>query len=759
MKSINNNRYLFLFFFLLVFSALNGQDNATIKGSVLTESGTALDAANVALEGTTKGTSTDANGAFTITNIPSGEYKLVISSIGYETYTQSISLSAGDVRTFDIELQASSVRLTEIYIVGAALNPANRTITVNEIGQAEIQTLNVDLPIRIIEQIPGVDLAAYSQGGVADQFSIRGFGGAGHEGQAGVQIDGVSLNEAEGHSDGYADLNVLIPLNLQSVKVYKGPSSALYGRFAEGGTLALETRKDGNYQDFSLSAGSFNTLNAQYVLGKEIALNRTDGQLNTNLAFQLFQSDGYADNSDQLRGNVTGRMGYDISDKTDIALSVRGHSSVWDAAGYISEEQVEDRDLRTQQDANAEDDGGAKEFYSQRIDINHSFSDELRMLVFGYAVQQDFTRFAKFGFTPGGQTERFNTRNVYAAGANLNGRSLIGDKIGVDWIAGAEYYSESTDRMRWQSSNRVRGDLFLDRQFDVQTASLFGQGEFNFSKYLRMSLGLRYDQYFGSFTNSDPDIAAFTLDMSTLSNLSPKIGLRSTIAEGLDLRASVSQGFTLPNSTLKYEPDSDLDPSVLWQYELGARYTGTSWLTVDVVGWVLNTTNEIFENPPGSGDFVNIGETSRMGIESEVIVTPVEGLRIRGTYAYTGTEIQDNPDENIEGNEITNVPESIATFDVSYALKNGLGARVLFRDVGPYFTNASNTGSYEGYSVTNFFLFYNFNQQSSNRGRVFLEIRNVFDAVYAEVAFGGPGSQILSPAPTRNIMMGINYNF
>jgi len=752
------NRTLLALLFLFVHLTVNGQNNATVKGSVLSESGAALEAASVAIEGTTKGTITDINGAFTISNIPSGTYNLVISSIGYETYKKSISLSAGEVSNFDIKLKETNVRLTEIYVAGAALDPANRTITVNEIRKEDIQTLNVDLPIRIIEQIPGVDLSAYSQGGVADQFSIRGFGGAGHEGQAGVQIDGVSLNEAEGHSDGYADLNVLIPINIESVKVYKGPSSALYGRFAEGGTLALETRKGGNYQDFSLSGGSFNTLNAQYALGREIPIEKTGQQLYTNLAFQLFQSDGYAENSDQLRGNVAGRIGYQLSDNTDIALSLRGHSSVWDAAGYISEEQVKDEDRRTEQDENAEDDGGAKEFYSQRLDINHNFSDNLRLLVFGYAVQQDFTRYAKFGFTPGGQTERFNTRNVYATGANLNGQSQIAS-IGVNWIAGAEYYSESTDRMRWQSSNRVRGDLFLDRQFDVQTASLFGQGEFNFSKYLRMSVGLRYDQYFGSFTNDDPDLPPFTLDMSTLSNLSPKLGIRSTVAEGLDLRASLSQGFTLPNSTLKYEPDSDLDPPNLWQYELGARYTGMSWLTIDVVGWVLNTTNEIFENPPGSQDFVNIGETSRMGIESEVIVTPIEGLRIRGTYSYTDTEIQNNPDESLEGNEITNVPQSIATFDVSYALKNGLGARVMFRDVGSYFTNAANTAGYEGYTVTNLFLFYNFNRQSSNQGRFFIEIRNVFDSIYSEVVFGGPGSQIFTPAPTRNIMAGVNYNF
>jgi outer membrane receptor protein involved in Fe transport len=758
MKNITIKKHILICLFLFFFSIVNSQEKASIKGSVLSESGNALEAVNLVIEGTTKGTITESNGTFMIVNIPSGKYKLIISSIGYETYKQRISLNLGDVKNFDIKLKETNVQLSEIYIVGNALNPDNRTITVNEVNQEAIQKLNVDLPIRIIEQIPGVDLSAYSQGGVADQFSIRGFGGGGHEGEAGVQIDGVSLNEAEGHADGYADLNILIPLNLESVKVYKGPSSALYGRFSQGGTLAIETRKGGNYQNVSISGGAFNTLNSQYALGKEIPLKKTGQQLNANLAFQLLQSNGYAENSDQLRGNVTGRLGFDISNNTDIALSLRGHSSVWDAAGYITVEQVDDYELRTEQDEYAENDGGNKEFYSQRIDFNHNFTNNLRMLVFGYAVQQDFTRFAKFGFTSGGQTERFNTRNVYAGGANLNGRSLLGT-IDIDWIAGTEYYSESTDRKRWESSYRVRGDLYLDRQFDVQTASAFGQGEFNFSKYLRMSVGLRYDQYFGSFTNSDPDITQYTLDMSTLSNLSPKIGLKSTIAKGLDLRASISQGFTLPNSTLKYESDSGLDPSILWQYELGAKYISTNWLTVDVVGWMLNTTNEILESPSGSGDYVNIGETSRIGIESEVIVTPIRGLEIRGTYSYTDTEIKNNPDESLEGNEVTNVPKSIATFDVSYALKNGLGSRMLFRNVGPYFTNSENTGDYEGYSVSNFFLFYNFNQQSSNKGRVFLEIRNVFDSLYSEVVFGDPGSQMFTPAPTRNLMLGINYNF
>ena len=548
-------------------------------------------------------------------------------------------------------LNESITQLSEIMIRGQGLDPKDQSITVNEIDREQLQKLNIDLPIRVIEQIPGVELNAYYQGGVADQFSIRGFGGGGHEGQAGVQIDGVSLNEAEGHSDGYADLNVLIPLNLEKVKVYKGPSSVLFGRFAEGGTLAMETRKGGNYEDVSVSGGAFNTLNAQYATGKSFELGEQKRELKSNLALQFFQSDGYADNSDNLRGNLTGRLAYQLSDKTDIAISLRGHGSEWDVAGYIPEDQVNDEDLRTQQAENAENDGGNKQFYSQKLDINHTFNDDLRLLVFGYAVQQNFTRFAKFGFDPGGQTERFNTRDVFATGATLNGKNNLAN-VKLDWVAGAEFYTETTDRKRWSTSERVRNEQILDRSFDVQTLSAYFQGVFDISKFFRPSIGLRYDTFSGSFNNNDPDIQPFKNEIDQLSNVTPKLGLRSSVAEGLDLRLSASNGFSLPNSTSKYEEETDLDPTQLWQYELGASYKGLDWLELDVVGFVLDTSNEILESPPGSGDFVNIGETRRTGIETEAIIKPSLSWRIRGTFSYTDTEVKENPNDELVGNQL-----------------------------------------------------------------------------------------------------------
>jgi outer membrane receptor protein involved in Fe transport len=729
-----------------------------ITGTVSSQYGEAIVAVNVAIKDSNKGGITDEKGIYVINDVEPGTYTLVFSSIGFQTLEKSVRVTANSTSQASVTLRVSSTELSEVFVTGEYLKEENRTITVNEINFDQIRNLHIEQPLRLIEQVAGVDLVAYRQGGVADQFSIRGFGGGGHAGEAGVQIDGISLNEAEGHSDGYADMNILIPLNLRSMKVYKGPSSALFGRFAQGGTLALETRRGGNYQDMSVSGGSWNTFDAQVAIGREIPVGDQSKKLTTNLAFQAFQTDGYADNSNIVRGNITGRIAYDLTDKTDVALSLRGHSSRWDAPGYISESQFNDEDRRHEQDEFAEDDGGDKQFYSQRLDINHTFNDNLRLLVFGYAVQQEFTRWAKFGFSPGGQTERFNTRDVMAFGTSLNGNSQIGSTM-INWIGGLEFYDEETQRMRWNSSNRVRGEQTEDRIFGIQSVSAFAQADIEISRYFRPSIGLRYDTYFGNFTANDPNQTPIDDDIDGLSNLSPKIGVRSTISRNLDLRASASQGFSLPNSALKYVEGINLDPIILWQYEVGANYRKSDWLELDVVGFMLNSSNEIFENPPGSLQFQNVGATQRMGVESSLILTPIQGLRVAGTFSYITTEVTENPDDGLEGLELVNVPQTIATVDVSYVSKMGLGGRVMFRDVGEYFTSTDNLATYDGYTVTNASIFYEFNPMSVSSNRIFFEVKNVFDALYAEAVFGDVGSQLFGPAPTRNFVLGINYSF
>lgn len=751
------NFTLCLSVFILIafsFTAL-AHEMGSIKGKIVSETGKPLENVNVFIRNTDRGTSTDENGSFSFKEVPVGKYTIEATIIGYEYTAQQIVVKADKTANMDFTMNATFVQLSEISVKGGALKAKNSTTTINVIKLDEIQSLNIDQPARLIEQVPGVDLGAYRQGGVADVFSIRGFGGGGHAGQAGVQVNGISLNEAEGHADGYADLNILIPINLSEMKVYKGPSSVLFGRFAQGGTLAFETRKGGDYQNVSISGGSFNTIDAQVALGQPFSIGKK--KLRSNLAFQIYKTDGYSENSDFLKGNFSGRLSYNITDKTDIALSLRGHSSEWDAPGYIPGDQFYNKQLRNQQAKNAEDDGGSKNFLSQRLDINHTINDNLRLLIYGYSVQQNFTRFAKFGFQPGGQEERFNTRNVYSTGGSLNGKSSIGS-IGLDWTAGLEYYNEGTDRKRWATSDRVREEQTEQRKFSIQSISAYAQGEFDVSQYFRPSIGLRYDTYNGSFTNEDPGQQEFTRELNNLSSLSPKIGVRSTLFRGFDVRASISNGFSLPNSTTKYDPDLNVEPTQLWQYETGINYNYKNWLELDAAAYILNTSQEVVENPPGSGVLVNAGMTQRRGIETKVRFKPIPALKLSSSFSYTETEIINNPEESLLGKELTSIPATISNFNLSYTLKSGIGAKFSLRDVGSYATSTDNSAYYDGYTVSDISFYYNFGGRITQKGRIFLEINNIFNEIYAESVFGSVGSQAFAPAPLRNFMMGISYN-
>lgn len=739
-------------------SGLNAQETGKIKGLIVSEKGSAMDDVNISVLGTGKGTYSNKKGLFSITDISVGEYTVEASTIGYETAKKTINVKARETTVVDIILSEISFQLKGIMIKGGGFKTRNRTATINTVNLNSIKKLHLTNPQQVLNQIPGVEIGAYNQGGVADVFSMRGFSAAGHEGQAAIEVDGVSLNEGEGAHDGYADMNLIIPLNISKVDVYKGPSSALFGRYGMAGTLAFETRKGGEYQDLSLKGGSFDTFDAQIALGKPFEVG--EKTLKTNFAAQVYKTNGFTENSEFLKGNLNGRVAYDLTDDTDITLNLKGYSGNWDASGFIPGDQLYDKDQRNKQAVNAENDGGSKNFASERIDINHSFNENLRLLVFGYAVQQDYQRFRKFGYQPGGQAEDYIVRNVYATGANLNGKHSLGS-VDINWIGGVEFFDEFTDSKQWATENRVKQGLNENRNFSFQSFSAFGQGEFEISTYFRPTLGLRYDVYDGSLKLRDPGDPEKNKSLNNLSHFSPKIGFRSTLFENFDFRANVSNGFTLPSGITRYNSDMDVDPSEIWQYEAGVEYAYRDFFNINLTGYILNTSKEVTETAPGSGEFFNSGKTQRRGLELGIKAQPLNRLNFNGSFSYTKTEIKDNVDKDLEGKEVTNIPRTITHISVDYTLKLGLGARVNLRDIGKYATGVDNSFYYKGYTRTDAALFYNFGRTSSHKGQIFVEFNNIFNenyATYAFDSFGPKGGQSYAPAALRNFSIGVTYN-
>ena len=651
-----------------------------------------------------------------------------------------------------IQLRDRVTEIQEVTVKGHSLKSKNSSSKIDVIINDDIKNLVVEQPLRLLEQVSGINVVGYGQGGVADQFSIRGYSGGGHSGEAGVEVDGISLNEAEGHGDGYSDFNVLIPINIKKVSVYKGPSSALFGRFAQGGTISLDMREGGNYNDIKLTGGSYKTFDAQYAMGKTLKIGDREDALKTNFAIQLFNTDGYVKNSGILKGNISGKLTYQMSPKSVIALSILGHRSEWDAPGYIPKDQFLDKKRRRMPHHTAENDGGNKFFLAEKLDFRYNITDNIKWIVYGYSIQQNFTRYAKYDNNPTfGQTDQSYKRNVYAFGSSLNGNSKWGMKD-FDWTAGVEFYAEKTDREEWNTSYRRRIDPILKGIYKIHSLSVYSQGELVLHRLFRPTIGFRFDTFGGDYQDKMmPNLPK--LKIQNLSHFSPKIGFRSTLLDNFDFRINVSNGFTLPRGDYKYKTDSKLKPLQLWQYEAGLLYQNDNF-HFDVTGFILDTSQEILERPPGSGKFINAGKTRRKGVEVDSKFRLKEYLTLNGSFTYTRGQIKEG--EN-KGRYLTQLPETILNLGATYTSPIGLGADVMFRSVAHYYTTLDNDIKDGGYNIVNLKIFYNFDKLFSSKGNIFVSVNNLFDKLYSESVFGDWNPY--SASPTRNVTFGVNYSF
>lgn len=258
MKNCLFSRLLFTASFLLLGTlTLRAQDNS-VKGFVYEEStGEPMMFTNVYLKGTTFGGSTNENGYFNINRIPDGSYTLLITSVGYDTISDSFSLSKGQTINRKYYLKETSQQLETV------------TITADKIeARTETKTSVITVTPKTITKIPSVggqaDFAQYLQvvpgviftGDQGGQLYIRG----GSPIQNKVLLDGMVVYNPF-HSIGL--FSVFDTDIIRNADVYTGGFGAEYsGRISS--VMDISTR-DGNKKHISGKIGG-NTFGAKVML-------------------------------------------------------------------------------------------------------------------------------------------------------------------------------------------------------------------------------------------------------------------------------------------------------------------------------------------------------------------------------------------------------------------------------------------------------------------------------------------------------------
>jgi hypothetical protein len=115
---------LYLLLFLLMPAALMAQ-TGMIKGKVMSADLQApLSQASVFLSNATYGTATASDGTFILENVKPGQYELVVSYVGYDSYQTTVLVGSGTI-TLNIEMHLKSYGLNEVNVVSHKFSKEN----------------------------------------------------------------------------------------------------------------------------------------------------------------------------------------------------------------------------------------------------------------------------------------------------------------------------------------------------------------------------------------------------------------------------------------------------------------------------------------------------------------------------------------------------------------------------------------------------------------------------------------------------------
>ncbi|MEO5946450.1 MAG: TonB-dependent receptor [Chitinophagaceae bacterium] len=230
------------------FITANAQ-TVTISGTVTNNTSKEIvPAVSVVVKGTSKGTYTNSNGEFTL-KVNKLPVVLTFSSIGFDS--QDITVSDAS-KSIEVDIKVNNALGQEV-VIAATRAPSKileSPITIERITNADIKNSPASNYYEILGNVKGVDLTTSSL--TFKTVSTRGFNGSGNL-RFNQIVDGMD-NQAPGLNFSVGSVIGLTELDVESMELLPGASSALYGPGGMNGTLIINSKNPFKFQGFSFLA-------------------------------------------------------------------------------------------------------------------------------------------------------------------------------------------------------------------------------------------------------------------------------------------------------------------------------------------------------------------------------------------------------------------------------------------------------------------------------------------------------------------------
>lgn len=217
----------------------------SVTGRVVDDGGNPIANATVQIKGTKSGTSSAADGAFTVT-IPADADALVVSSVNFTPQEIRLGKNTGFVTA---QLKAAAGSLSEVVVVGyGTQRKSENTASVAKVGGDKVANVpfsSLDQPLQ--GKVAGLQSVTSSgQPGANQQIRIRGVGSYTASSQPLFVIDGTQINSGD-LSRNTSTSNVLANINpddIESISVLKdAAATAIYGARGSNGVIVITTKR------------------------------------------------------------------------------------------------------------------------------------------------------------------------------------------------------------------------------------------------------------------------------------------------------------------------------------------------------------------------------------------------------------------------------------------------------------------------------------------------------------------------------------
>lgn len=634
-----------------------------------------------------------------------------------------------------------------------------------------------------LERLPGVTLQNEQGTPFQPTLTLRGFVASPVTGLpqgVSVFLDGVRLNEPTVEEVNFD----LIPLEaVDRVEIIRGPS-ALFGRNTLGGAVSLLTRRGDEIAEIipQLSAGSFGHVDTRFRLGG------TARPFDYFLSFTRTTEDGYRDFTPATVNRAFGKLGF-ARGETDATVSYQWSQDKLKQAGSLPESEL-NRDRRANFTAG---DYFKPELNFAIINAEHHFGDSLTANLNAFVRALSVSQFNVNLITSNTKLEN-NTLST-GGGLQLKYRSTIAGLPSL-LVGGVEYaWNRVTSRTLEETDGAFETDADLA---DIQNSfAIYAEHALTLFRDFAgpkssviLTISGRYDWVRHAIVDRLGGPSGST---DTYSRLNPRVGVNVNVAEGVGVYAAYAQGFrapafleltcagpgaVCPGLQVGVAPDPPLKAVTAQSFEIGGHARLAPWLRAEISGYWTDLTDEIFAVTPTSTTgvfFQNVGDTRRQGVEV--------GLRGRFggvlepylNYAFTRATFQSRAElatplppgtETVQpGDRLSLVPEHRINIGADYRPWPWLQLTAGTGWVGSQFLRGDESNRQRPlapYWVTQ--------GGASVRWRGlegFVQVNNILNAKYETfgtfapngLQLGSPVERFLTPAPTINVLAGLQYIF